>query len=73
MLRNDLITGLSEQNNDPVVVKIAGSLVDVASVIHDDGCVVLVLEPEELNDALATGAASERRGYDQHSKLSGPL
>lgn len=69
MLRNDLITILSEQSNDPVVVRIAGSLIDVESVTHEEGCVVLVFDSEELNDVLAADAAKARRHYDQNMHL----
>jgi hypothetical protein len=53
MLRNDLIVKLSEKDNDSVAVTINGVLVDVESVATDRGCIVLVLDPDELQAALS--------------------
>jgi hypothetical protein len=52
MLRNDLITQLSRQDNDPVSVDVNGILIDVerVTVARDD--IVIVLNPEDLFDTL---------------------
>ena len=52
MLRNDLITLLGEQDNDPVTVDVGGILVDVAAVTADRGSVVIVCDPEDLRATL---------------------
>lgn len=44
MLRNDLITWLSQQDNDSVVVDINGHHADVAGVVAENGVIVLRLE-----------------------------
>lgn len=53
MLRNDLITLLSEQDNNAVTVSLDGVLVDVDSVAIQAGSIVLVLDLEDLQDALS--------------------
>lgn len=55
MLRNDLITRLSDHDNDTVVVRIGDILVDVESVNGDGGGIVLVLDPDELQVAFDLG------------------
>lgn len=52
MLRNDLITKLSEFDNDCVTVDVAGTMVDVVSARRDRDGIVLVPDPDELRDAL---------------------
>lgn len=42
MLRNYLITLLGERDNDPVVVSVNGTLLDVEAVTDGSGCIVLV-------------------------------
>lgn len=58
MLRNELITRLSDYNNDNVVVSIGGIQVDVDSVFYDRGSVVLVLDPEDALSTLVQIAAT---------------
>lgn len=43
MLRNDLITWLSQQDNNTVVVDVGGRRADIDGVNSEDGCVVLRL------------------------------
>lgn len=52
MLRNDLITQLSQFDNDSVTVDVKGILIDVESVTTDRGSVVLVLNPDDLCSTL---------------------
>jgi uncharacterized protein YmfQ (DUF2313 family) len=53
MLRNDLITLLAEaEDNNAVTVSVNGALVDVDSVSAQDGSIVLLLDPEDLQDTL---------------------
>lgn len=58
MLRNDLITRLSDHDNDTVVVRIGGILVDIESVSDDVGGIVLVLNPDDLQVAFELGVRS---------------
>lgn len=58
MLRNALIIGLSDHDNEPVVVKIAGLLVDVDAVTDEGECIALVLNPGELRKALDDSGAA---------------
>jgi hypothetical protein len=44
MQRNDLITELSQHENDPVAVNINGRICDVRGVATGDGCLLLVLD-----------------------------
>jgi hypothetical protein len=44
MLRNDLITELSQYDNDPVAVNINGRICDVRGVATGDGFLLLVLD-----------------------------
>lgn len=53
MLRNDLITQLSQTDNDPVVVAVNGAFVDVDMVTTDQGRVILALDPEEIAAAFS--------------------
>jgi hypothetical protein len=59
MLRNDLITQLSRQDNDPVSVDVNGILIDVerVTVARDD--IVIVLNPEDLSDTLRKLASGQ--------------
>lgn len=52
MLRNDLINYLVEQDNDTVTVSLNGLLVDVESVSHARGQIVLILDPEDMRGTL---------------------
>ena len=52
MLRNELFNKASQYDNDPVVVQIGGIFVGVEDVIRERECVVLVLDAEDLSDAL---------------------
>ena len=47
MLRNDLITLLSQHDNDTVTVNVNGTLVDIAAVTNADGCIVIILGRDE--------------------------
>lgn len=52
-MRNDLITLLAEaEDNNAVTVSVNGALVDVDSVSAQDGSIVLLLDPEDLQDTL---------------------
>lgn len=53
MLRNDLITMLSQHDNDPVTVDVKGILVDVGSVSTDRDTIVIGLDPDDLRSVLA--------------------
>ena len=57
MLRNDLITLLSQQDNDTVTIDINGTLIDIEAVTNARGLIVLVLQPEDLHDTLKQIAA----------------
>lgn len=50
MLRNYLITLLGEKDNDPVVVSVNGTLLDVEAVTDGSGCIVLVLADVDERD-----------------------
>lgn len=52
MLRNDLMTRLTDYDNDTVVVTVGGCLVDIALLTYEQGQIVLLLDPEELRKAL---------------------
>jgi hypothetical protein len=52
MLRNDLITLLSQYANDPVTVDVNGIFIDVEAVTSERGHVVLVLNPEDAHGTL---------------------
>lgn len=59
MQRNDLITLLAEQANDPVSVSVSGFMIDVYSVAYVHGHIVLVLDPNEIADTLKQIAAGD--------------
>lgn len=50
MQRNDLITLLSQKDNDPVVVDVNGKLLDVKTVSDGTGCIVLILIDDQQPD-----------------------
>ena len=52
MLRNELFNQASQYNNDPVVIELNGTHVDIETVKYERGCVVLVLSPEDLHVAV---------------------
>ena len=52
MLRNSLMTLLAEKDNDTVAVRIGELLIDVAAVANERGCIALILNPDDLQDAL---------------------
>jgi hypothetical protein len=52
LLRNDLITHLSQFDNNAVAVKVDDILIDIVTITEERGCVVLVLEPEDLQGVL---------------------
>ena len=53
MLRNNLMTLLGEKReNNAVVVKIGELLIDVEAVTDERDCIALVLNPDDLRDAL---------------------
>jgi hypothetical protein len=56
MLRNYLITLLGEKDNDPVVVSVNGTLLDVEAVTDGNGCIVLVLDDVSDADERDTGS-----------------
>ncbi len=56
MLRNDLILHLSQHDNDTVTVDVNGVLVDVDTVTTDRGSIVIVLDPEDMQNALSSVA-----------------
>lgn len=60
MLRNDLITKLSEQDNDAVMVNVNGYLIDVDSVASVRGRLALILDPEDLQATLTQLACASR-------------
>jgi hypothetical protein len=62
MLRNDLITMLSQHDNDHVTVDVGGILVDVDSVSTDRGSIVLKLDPEELTAVIQKETAEPLTG-----------
>ena len=53
MLRNDLITNLSQHDNDTVTVNVNGILIDVDTVTNARDSIVLVLDPEDLRSVLS--------------------
>ncbi|MDT4994808.1 MAG: hypothetical protein QOH97_4700 [Actinoplanes sp.] len=52
MLRNYLITNLSQHDNDTVTVSVNGILIDVDSVTSDRGGIVLILDPRAEQSVL---------------------
>lgn len=60
MLRNHLMTLLSEKDNDTVAVDVNGILIDVDAVTIDRGCIVLVLNPEDMQGALGRMSCPDR-------------
>ena len=52
MLRNDLITALSQQDNDTVTVYVGGILVDVDRVARVNGTVTIVLDPDDIESTI---------------------
>jgi hypothetical protein len=52
MLRNYLITNLSQHDNDTVTVSVNGILIDVDSVTSDRGGIVLILDPRDEQSVL---------------------
>ena len=59
MLRNDLITNLSQHDNDAVTVNVNGILIDVDTVTTARDSIVLVLDPEDLQSVLSKVADGE--------------
>ena len=53
MLRNDLIVLLSQKDNDTVTVHINGVPVDIDAVVDAHGGIALILQPDDLRDALS--------------------
>jgi hypothetical protein len=53
MLRNDLIVLLSQKDNDTVTVDVNGTHVDIDAVVDAPGGIALILQPEDLRDALS--------------------
>ena len=51
MLRNDLITLLGQKDNDPVVVEVKGTFLDVTAVTGRNGYLVIVLNDDKQPDA----------------------
>jgi hypothetical protein len=56
MLRNDLITMLSQHDNDPVTVNVNGIMIDVENVSTDRDSIVIGLDPDDLRSVLASVA-----------------
>jgi hypothetical protein len=53
MLRNSLMTLLGERQEDnAIVVKVGELLIDVEAVTDERECIALVLNPDDLRDAL---------------------
>jgi hypothetical protein len=53
MLRNSLMTLLGERReNNAIVVKVGELLIDVEAVTDERECIALVLNPDDLRDAL---------------------
>ena len=52
MLRNDLITLLSQSDNNTVTADVNGILIDVDAVTVDRGSIVIVLNVEDLSETL---------------------
>jgi hypothetical protein len=50
MLRNYLISLLVQKGNDPVVVRVNGTLLDIEAVTDNGGCIVLVLNEDDGAD-----------------------
>lgn len=58
MLRNDLMTLLGEKReNLAVVVKVGELLIDVEAVTGERECIALVLNPDDLRDAVKQASA----------------
>lgn len=63
MLRNYLIALLAEKDNDTVTVNVSGILVDIDGVTVDRGCIVLDLNPEDVQNVvhqMVSGMPAER-------------
>ena len=52
MLRNHLITLLSQSDNNTVTADVNGILIDVDAVTADRGAIVIVLNTEDLSETL---------------------
>jgi hypothetical protein len=61
MLRNDLIVLLSQKDNDTVTVEINGTFIDIDAVVDAPGGIALILQPEDLRDALSRVPCARRR------------
>jgi predicted RNA-binding protein associated with RNAse of E/G family len=59
MLRNSLMTLLGEsRENNAVVVKVGELLIDVEAVAGERECIALILNPDDLRDALKKANAT---------------
>ena len=65
MLRNDLITLLSQKDNDTVTVDVGGTLVDIEAVADARGGIALILQPDDLQDTLTRIAAGTSAPIEQ--------
>jgi hypothetical protein len=61
MLRNELFNQLRRYDNDAVVVELNGIFVAVEDARPERECVVLVLDPDDLQDALKPSPALARQ------------
>lgn len=52
MLRNSLMTLLAEKDNNTVTVRIGELLIDVEAVADERECIALIVDPDDLQDAL---------------------
>lgn len=52
MLRNNLISLLAEKDNNTVTVKVGDLLIDVEGLADERECIALILNPDDLRDAV---------------------
>lgn len=57
MLRNSLMTLLAEKDNNTVTVRIGELLIDVEAVAEERECIALILNPDDVRDALKTAGS----------------